>query len=46
MYISLFQSTSLVHKRIVHFTSFDQRKRANAACLIGSYAVGKDLDLK
>uniref|UniRef100_A0A672JVX3 protein-tyrosine-phosphatase n=1 Tax=Sinocyclocheilus grahami TaxID=75366 RepID=A0A672JVX3_SINGR len=26
-------------KRIVHYTSFDQRKRANAAVLIGAYAV-------
>lgn len=33
------KSTSLSHKRIVHFTSFDQRKRANAAYLIASYAI-------
>ena len=26
-------------KKIVHHTSFDQRKRSNAACLIASYAV-------
>lgn len=31
--------TSLENKRIVHTTTNDQQKRANAACLIGSYAV-------
>ncbi|KAF1518349.1 Dual specificity protein phosphatase CDC14A, partial [Eudyptula minor] len=30
---------SLSRKRIVYYTSFDQRKRANAAFLIGAYAV-------
>ncbi|NXP89007.1 CC14A phosphatase, partial [Passerina amoena] len=30
---------SLSRKKIVYYTSFDQRKRANAAFLIGSYAV-------
>ncbi|NWR70863.1 CC14A phosphatase, partial [Centropus unirufus] len=30
---------SLSRKKIVYYTSFDQRKRANAACLIGAYAV-------
>ncbi|XP_057299661.1 dual specificity protein phosphatase CDC14A-like [Hydractinia symbiolongicarpus] len=29
----------LSRKRIVHYTSYDSRKRANAACLIGCYAV-------
>lgn len=33
------QSFSLAKKRIVHYTSFDARKRANAAFLIASYAV-------
>ncbi|XP_051849202.1 dual specificity protein phosphatase CDC14A isoform X4 [Antechinus flavipes] len=33
------ESYSLSRKKIVHYTSFDQRKRANAAFLIGSYAV-------
>uniref|UniRef100_A0A672QDV1 protein-tyrosine-phosphatase n=1 Tax=Sinocyclocheilus grahami TaxID=75366 RepID=A0A672QDV1_SINGR len=32
-------SFTLTRKRIVHYTSFDQRKRANAAVLIGAYAV-------
>uniref|UniRef100_A0A8C4S787 protein-tyrosine-phosphatase n=1 Tax=Erpetoichthys calabaricus TaxID=27687 RepID=A0A8C4S787_ERPCA len=32
-------SFTLSRKRIVHYTSFDQRKRANAAVLIGAYAV-------
>uniref|UniRef100_A0AAY5E9D4 Cell division cycle 14A n=1 Tax=Electrophorus electricus TaxID=8005 RepID=A0AAY5E9D4_ELEEL len=30
---------SLTRKRIVHYTSFEQRRRANAAFLIGAYAV-------
>nr|ADD91788.1 cell division cycle 14-like protein A [Gallus gallus] len=30
---------SLSRKKIVYYTSFDQRKRANAAFLIGAYAV-------
>ncbi|XP_061267037.1 dual specificity protein phosphatase CDC14A isoform X4 [Bos javanicus] len=33
------KSYSLSRKRIVHYTCFDQRKRANAAFLIGAYAV-------
>ncbi|XP_062868574.1 dual specificity protein phosphatase CDC14AB isoform X2 [Trichomycterus rosablanca] len=33
------KSFTLTRKRIVHYTSFDQRKRANAAFLIGAYAV-------
>ncbi|XP_016317733.1 dual specificity protein phosphatase CDC14AB isoform X2 [Sinocyclocheilus anshuiensis] len=33
------KSFTLTRKRIVHYTSFDQRKRANAAVLIGAYAV-------
>lgn len=35
----IFKSFTLTRKRIVHYTSFDQRKRANAAVLIGAYAV-------
>lgn len=33
------KSFSLGKKKIVHYTSFDARKRANAALLIGSYAL-------
>ncbi|NWR95462.1 CC14B phosphatase, partial [Furnarius figulus] len=33
------KSFSLIRKKIVHYTGFDQRKQANAAFLIGSYAV-------
>lgn len=33
------KSFALTRKRIVHYTSFDQRKRSNAAVLIGGYAV-------
>ncbi|KFO88834.1 Dual specificity protein phosphatase CDC14A, partial [Buceros rhinoceros silvestris] len=33
------QYFSLSRKKIVYYTSFDQRKRANAAFLIGAYAV-------
>ncbi|XP_031430079.1 dual specificity protein phosphatase CDC14AB isoform X2 [Clupea harengus] len=33
------KSFTLTRKRIVHYTSFDQRRRANAAVLIGAYAV-------
>ncbi|XP_014427385.2 dual specificity protein phosphatase CDC14A isoform X1 [Pelodiscus sinensis] len=33
------KSFSLSRKKIVHYTTFDQRKRANAALLIGSYVV-------
>ncbi|CAN9500838.1 unnamed protein product [Ophioblennius macclurei] len=33
------KSFTLTRKRIVHYTSFDQRKRSNAAVLIGCYAV-------
>ncbi|XP_049564355.1 dual specificity protein phosphatase CDC14A isoform X2 [Orcinus orca] len=36
---SLVTSYSLSRKKIVHYTCFDQRKRANAAFLIGAYAV-------
>ncbi|MGH0132814.1 UNVERIFIED_CONTAM: hypothetical protein FKN15_050678 [Acipenser sinensis] len=32
------KSFTLSRKRIVHYTSFDQRKRVNAAVLIGAYA--------
>uniref|UniRef100_A0A673IL35 protein-tyrosine-phosphatase n=1 Tax=Sinocyclocheilus rhinocerous TaxID=307959 RepID=A0A673IL35_9TELE len=37
------KSFTLTRKRIVHYTSFDQRKRANAAVLIGAYAVSISL---
>ncbi|XP_042191351.1 dual specificity protein phosphatase CDC14AB isoform X2 [Callorhinchus milii] len=33
------KSFTLSRKKIVHYTSFDQKKRANAAFLIGAYAV-------
>lgn len=33
------KSYSLSRKKIVHYTCFDQQKRANAAFLIGAYAV-------
>lgn len=33
------QSSSLAKKKIVHYTSFDSRKRANAAYLIGCYVI-------
>lgn len=33
------KSFTLTRKRIIHYTSFDQRKRSNAAVLIGGYAV-------
>uniref|UniRef100_A0A665U5C4 Cell division cycle 14A n=1 Tax=Echeneis naucrates TaxID=173247 RepID=A0A665U5C4_ECHNA len=33
------KSFTLTRKRIVHYTSFDQTKRSNAAVLIGGYAV-------
>lgn len=33
------KSFTLSRKKIVHYTSFEQRKRANAAFLIGAYAV-------
>ncbi|XP_041476246.1 dual specificity protein phosphatase CDC14AB-like isoform X9 [Lytechinus variegatus] len=33
------KSTSLGRKKIVHYTSFDSKKRTNAACLIGCYSV-------
>ncbi|XP_029473685.1 dual specificity protein phosphatase CDC14B isoform X3 [Rhinatrema bivittatum] len=33
------KSTSLGRKKIIHFTGCDQKKQANAAFLIGSYAV-------
>ncbi|XP_020335844.1 dual specificity protein phosphatase CDC14AB isoform X3 [Oncorhynchus kisutch] len=36
---SVLKSFTLTRKRIVHYTSFDQRKRANAAVLIAAYAV-------
>ncbi|XP_077062802.1 cell division cycle 14Aa isoform X2 [Siphateles boraxobius] len=33
------KSLTLSRKRIIHYTGYDQRKRANAAVLIGAYAV-------
>ena len=33
------KSFSLAKKRVVHYTSFDARKRANAAFMISAYAV-------
>ncbi|XP_050988259.1 cell division cycle 14Aa isoform X1 [Labeo rohita] len=33
------KSFTLSRKRIIHYTCYDQRKRANAAFLIGAYAV-------
>ncbi|XP_077980848.1 dual specificity protein phosphatase CDC14AB-like isoform X5 [Glandiceps talaboti] len=33
------KSFSLAKKKIVHYTSFDSRKRANAAFLIGAYTI-------
>eukprot|EP00118_Oscarella_pearsei_P000213 m.4439 g.4439 ORF g.4439 m.4439 type:complete len:502 (+) comp10733_c0_seq2:52-1557(+) len=33
------KSTALAKKKIIHYTSFDSRKRSNAAYLIGAYAV-------
>jgi len=32
-------TSTLSHKRIIHYTSFDPKKRANAAYLIASYSV-------
>nr|XP_015194787.1 PREDICTED: dual specificity protein phosphatase CDC14A isoform X2 [Lepisosteus oculatus] len=37
--LRILKSFTLSRKRIVHYTSFDQRKRADAAVLIGAYAV-------
>ncbi|XP_056248048.1 dual specificity protein phosphatase CDC14AB-like [Seriola aureovittata] len=33
------KSFTMSRKKLVHYTSYDQKKRANAAVLIGSYAV-------
>ncbi|KAJ7414223.1 dual specificity protein phosphatase CDC14B-like protein [Pitangus sulphuratus] len=33
------KSFSLTRKKIIHYTGFDQKKQANAAFLIGSYAI-------
>ncbi|XP_039399850.1 dual specificity protein phosphatase CDC14B isoform X4 [Mauremys reevesii] len=33
------KSFTLIRKKIIHYTGFDQKKQANAAFLIGSYAV-------
>ncbi|XP_037228795.1 dual specificity protein phosphatase CDC14B isoform X1 [Falco biarmicus] len=33
------KSYSLIRKKIIHYTGFDQKKQANAAFLIGSYAI-------
>jgi len=37
--VNCFQAFSLAKKKIVHYTRSDPRKRANAAFLIGAYAV-------
>jgi len=34
-----FKSFSLVREKIIHYTGFGQKKQANAAFLIGSYAI-------
>ncbi|NWQ73049.1 CC14A phosphatase, partial [Columbina picui] len=39
LFVCFKQYFSLSRKKIVYYTSFDQRKRANAAFLIGAYAV-------
>jgi cell division cycle 14 len=33
------KSQSLAHKKIIHYTSYDSRRRANAAYLIGCYVI-------
>nr|XP_024656107.1 dual specificity protein phosphatase CDC14AB-like isoform X2 [Maylandia zebra] len=33
------KSFTMSRKSLVHYTSYDQKKRANAAVLIGAYAV-------
>ncbi|XP_019410403.1 PREDICTED: dual specificity protein phosphatase CDC14B isoform X4 [Crocodylus porosus] len=33
------KSFTLIRKKIIHYTGFDQKKQANAAFLIGSYAI-------
>ncbi|XP_047641137.1 dual specificity protein phosphatase CDC14A isoform X4 [Phacochoerus africanus] len=38
-FLGKLESYSLSRKKIVHYTCFDQQKRANAAFLIGAYAV-------
>ncbi|KAM7054064.1 dual specificity protein phosphatase CDC14A isoform 4-T4 [Molossus nigricans] len=38
-FLGKLESYSLSRKKIVHYTCFDQRKRANAAFLMGAYAV-------
>jgi len=38
-YLVWFQAFSLAKKKIVHYTRPDPHKRANAAFLIGAYAV-------
>ena len=35
----LLQSSSYAKKKIIHYTSYDSRKRSNAAYLIGCYMV-------
>ncbi len=39
------QSFTMSRKKLVHYTSYDQKKRANAAVLIGAYAVNISLFL-
>lgn len=38
-FILKLQSFTTSRKKLVHYTSYDQKKRANAAVLIGAYAV-------
>ena len=40
------QATSLARKKIVHHTSFESRKRANAACLVACYSVSVAIDAR
>uniref|UniRef100_A0A8C5X8F2 protein-tyrosine-phosphatase n=1 Tax=Malurus cyaneus samueli TaxID=2593467 RepID=A0A8C5X8F2_9PASS len=39
VYENFLKSLSLIRKKIIHYTGFDQKKQANAAFLIGSYAI-------
>ena len=39
LYLSLTHAYTQGSKKIIHYASFDSRKRANAAYLIGSYMV-------
>lgn len=39
LFFFLNQNSSLAHKRIIHYTTFDPKKRANSAFLIAAYSV-------